>query len=90
MIQRLQSHLGQCPVRNKHGNPNPNPKSVSELVSACFPSSCVSGARRRSFVFASALEFRVSLSLSEAVASKHMFCVLRFFWCVSWKNFFSC
>jgi hypothetical protein len=24
------------------------------------------------------------------VASKHMFCVLRFFWCVSWKNFFSC
>ncbi len=91
VIQRLHSHLGQCPVRNHHGNPNPNPKSVSEVVSACF--SLFLCFRRTSsflcFCFRSRVS-RLSLSLSQAVASKHMFCVLRFFWCVSWKNFFSC
>lgn len=90
VIQRLKSHLGQCPVRNEHGNPNP--KSVCEVVSACFPSSCVSGAHRRSFFVASALEFLVSLCLSvsvtEAVASKYMFFVLRFFLCVFVEEFF--
>jgi hypothetical protein len=74
VIQRLKSHLGQCPVRNEHGNPNP--KSVSELVSACFPSSSVSGAHRRSFIVASALE-SLSLSLSRRpwLASIYVLCL---------------
>ncbi len=70
MIQRLKSHLGQCPVRNEHGNPNPNPNSVSEVVSACFSSFCVSGALGRPFVVASALEFLVPVPVSVSVSQR--------------------